>query len=315
MTTGADPVFVEDKVASPLVRSTVVAAGESLVEVSADRGWMSSLPPAAFPVVIDPDLAIGPTWWASYLGGVPSSTCGVAPACGHRAGHPMIPGYPWSMWRSLNIFDLASVASAYQLTGGNYPRLLSAQVGLNRTAGSTASTQVNLHVPNAYSWEGVTGGGLLGSATSTSSYVYDVTGHMHGKLAASDTGFAFGLASDASVYNYKQFDFGLFLVVNDRAAGTVGDRAAEWQGMVREDRVGGTDTDGRSGVGLDAGPRVDRSEVPLLGVDHTAGYHRLLGQRGGESVRAGHVVRVVAVGAQGRSHLLLAGVVVRWDRT
>ena len=215
VTTGADPVFVEDKVASPLVRSTVVAAGESLVEVSADRGWMSSLPPAAFPVVIDPDLAIGPTWWASYLGGVPSSTCGVAPACGHRAGHPMIPGYPWSMWRSLNIFDLASVASAYQLTGGNYPRLLSAQVGLNRTAGSTASTQVNLHVPNAYSWEGVTGGGLLGSATSTSSYVYDVTGHMHGKLAASDTGFAFGLASDASVYNYKQFDFGLFLVVND----------------------------------------------------------------------------------------------------
>jgi hypothetical protein len=49
VTTGADASFVADEVAQPLVRSTVPAPEESLVELSLDSDWMRTLPPRSVP--------------------------------------------------------------------------------------------------------------------------------------------------------------------------------------------------------------------------------------------------------------------------
>ncbi|MGB6059583.1 MAG: hypothetical protein WBF71_15105 [Microthrixaceae bacterium] len=96
---GVNADFVDDRVATPLVRSEVTSPAESLVEVSVDPSWIQSLPEEAFPVVVDPDVTVGSAGWVSYLGGTTTQCGSGSPYCGMRAGHPMIPGLGW--------FDLA----------------------------------------------------------------------------------------------------------------------------------------------------------------------------------------------------------------
>lgn len=210
---GANADVVLDDAAVPLARTQVTGKGESLVEVSVDPTWLQGLPADAFPVVIDPNLMYGVDWWWSYLGGT-SSNCGVG-SCGMHAGHPMIPGYGLSLWRSMNLLNLGPQATAYGLYGGGSWALLNAAVVLTQVSGYSGASTVNLHVATAGSHAGAVGGPLLGSFTSSTQYLYDVTGHVRGKLAAGDSSFSFGLDAWAEFYNFKEFGFGIVLLVND----------------------------------------------------------------------------------------------------
>ena len=215
VSTADSDVPVADGVARPLVRSRVVSDGRSLVEVSVDSDWIGGLDAKAFPVVLDPEFMVGPAGHISYLGGT-STTCGsTGTLCGHRAGHPMIPGLGFSIWRSLNLFDLTSPASVYGLFGAGNVNLVAATVVLARSSGFSGTSTVRLHLASGYSWDGVVAGGQLGSYTATDTFLYDVSGYVRGRLAASAAGLSFGVESDAAFYNYKDFGFGLVLTVND----------------------------------------------------------------------------------------------------
>ncbi len=85
---------------------------------------------------------------------------------------------------------------------------------LNQSAGHTGSTTVRVYEASAYTWAGAAAW-LKGSGTGTNSYNIDLTAHVRAKLNVGSTATVYGLESDASVYNFKDFGFGLRLVIND----------------------------------------------------------------------------------------------------
>ncbi len=212
---GADPQFVVDEVARPLVRTAVTKPGESLVELSVDPTWMSTLSAESFPVVIDPDFWVGPPGWVSYLG-FTSTACGsVSPYCGHRTGHPVIAGYPFSTWRSVNLMDLTSDMTNYGLAGSGHTQLVAAAAWMNQNAGYTGSTTIRIREATAFSWDGIGAGAVIQNGTATTPYAFDLTSYMQSKFAASSPVFAFGIESDANFYSYKDLGFSILMVIND----------------------------------------------------------------------------------------------------
>lgn len=154
-----------DKSGSPidskgLVTSALTKRGVegSDVAVSVDGGWLKSLPPEAFPVVVDPMVGVGiqsgfAGAWARDTGGtefkcsVPDGFC---PSV--RAGNASTTGL--YRWRSVFAFDYsqylpATVAPPFNRT------FTSASITLTWLSGSTAGATVYVRRASEHGWCGV----------------------------------------------------------------------------------------------------------------------------------------------------------------
>ncbi|MEZ5311457.1 MAG: hypothetical protein R2735_12870, partial [Microthrixaceae bacterium] len=200
---------VADSVAVPLVRSSVVSSGVSRVEVSVDDTWLAEVPEAEFPVVLDPDVLLGSAGWGSFLN-VAGWSCGSGgPSCGVRVGFPGVPGYPFSMWRSVAFYD----------TDWLYGRQVSFS-GLNFDVadGTTNPGWAHVFAASGFDWVGAVGSGsTVGSGWIGSSGTIDVTSHVAGKAGAGlDVAFGFTAQEPApgGAYSFKDFSVGLRVVFN-----------------------------------------------------------------------------------------------------
>ena len=198
---------VADSVAVPLVRSGVVSEGVSRVEVSVDDAWLAGVSEAEFPVVLDPDILLGSSGWLSMLN-IANWTCGSgsSPSCGMRTGFPAVAGYPWSMWRSIAVYETAWLQSV---------QVQYAALALTRTAGISQAAIVNAYEATDWSWAGAAAGTSLGYAWVADTGAIDVTGFVAGKAAAGQH-VAFGLTAQepAPGYSFKEYDMVLRVVFN-----------------------------------------------------------------------------------------------------
>ncbi len=155
--------------ADPLVRSAVVAPGESLVEVSVDDAWMAELPEKAFPVVIDPDVVLGGGYWASYRsdGGI---VCG-SPNLYPSACSPFTSYDPWGFngfWRGLVGFDFSPMMGE---------QILDADLRLYTIGGTATPCWVQAHVAQGLNyWSVAPTNSSLGSVALGTYGEIDLTG-------------------------------------------------------------------------------------------------------------------------------------------
>ena len=75
VSTAKGGVVTLDSVARPLARSAVVSPGVSVAEFSVDDRWLAGLGDDEFPVVLDPDVNIGSSFWRGYLN-IANHVCG-----------------------------------------------------------------------------------------------------------------------------------------------------------------------------------------------------------------------------------------------
>lgn len=210
-------------VARPLARAAVAAPGVSVAEFSVDDAWIAGLDADQFPVVLDPDVNIGSSFWRGYLN-IANSVCGPGVFwCWGMAGWENAPGYPFSAWRTVMEFDISATGNQFGLWGAGSSSLVSATItGAAVPCGSCTSgnTALELAVPNNWTWDGAIGGGSIATVNGTSSWPFDVTTRVRSAFNGGWAAPTFGMRADpTSVANFKALDMRLVMVVNPPTAG------------------------------------------------------------------------------------------------
>ena len=207
----------------PALAST--PAVSSTVTLAINSKWLSSLPAAAFPVVVDPGVTIGHMANWSYAWALRWST-GLQTACATAPGNPNCPyvqvGNAFTtgvlQWRSVFAFDY----SAYLPSAAWDSRLYSASINLTQVSGSTATRTILVGPATAYAYcnalqnpVGCNGGGSPNAQATIAAgtAAADVTSMLqpYWSQGTPNVGWGFEDSVEGTTNTYKQLSVSLTL--------------------------------------------------------------------------------------------------------